>query len=670
MIRDRRVPPSIDSQAQGSRAESAIGFSGLRVIAFESRMATEVAAMIERQGGVAIVAPSMREIPIDDNPQALDFAERLLAGRIDVVIFLTGVGTRALLRVAETRHPWAAIAAALARTITVARGPKPVAALRESGVSPSIVIPEPNTWREVLIALASRMDLAAKRVAVQEYGVANRDLVAGLEARGAEVLSVPVYRWTLPEDRGPLREALRAIAGGKADVALFTSSNQVTNVMQMADADGLAEAVKRGLAAMVVGSVGPVCSEQLRANGIAVDIEPEHPKLGHLVKEAASKSTTILRRKREAQAARIEIAARAPSRPPLSAAEIPHHSLALRDHPILKACRREPAPYTPIWLMRQAGRYMPEYRRVRERYSFLEMCERPEVAAEVTVTAVERLAVDAAIVFADILLPLVPMGVGLRYEQGDGPMIDRPVRTQSDLERIPPIEVAESLGFVAEAIRLSRSALSGRVPLIGFAGAPFTLASYLIEGGGSRQYLMTKTMMYQQPQVWHRLMEMLASITAGYLNMQIEAGADLVQLFDSWVGSLGPDDYRRFVLPYTARVIAAIRPGVPVIHFGTITGNLLELMREAGGDVIGLDWRVDLAEAWARLGDSVAVQGNLDPIALFADAAEIRRRAQAILNKAAGRPGHIFNLGHGILPETPVDHVIALVDAVHELSAR
>ncbi len=230
--------------------------------------------------------------------------------------------------------------------------------------------------------------------------------------------------------------------------------------------------------------------------------------------------------------------------------------------------------------------------------------------------------------------------------------------------------MVESLGFVADSIRLARAALNGKVPLIGFAGAPFTLASYLIEGGGSRQYLATKTMIYQQPEVWTRLMELLARTTADYLNMQIDAGADIVQLFDSWVGSLGPDDYRRFVLPHTAAVIAAIRPGVPVIHFGTITGNLLELMREAGGDVIGLDWRVDLAEAWARLGDDVAVQGNLDPIALFADVSEIRRRAQAILDKAGGRPGHIFNLGHGILPQTPVDHVIALVDAVHELSRR
>jgi uroporphyrinogen decarboxylase len=320
--------------------------------------------------------------------------------------------------------------------------------------------------------------------------------------------------------------------------------------------------------------------------------------------------------------------------------------------------------------MRQAGRYMPEYRRVRQQHSFLEMCQQPELAAEVTVTAVERLGVDAAIIFADILLPLVPMNVGLHYESGDGPLIDRPLRTEDDLDRIPPVIALESLGFVADSIRLVRAALADRTPLIGFAGAPFTLASYLIEGGSSRQYQATKTLMYTQPATWHRMMEMIARVTADYLNMQVDAGADVVQLFDSWVGSLSPDDYRRFVLPHTRNVIAAVRKAVPVIHFGTITGNLLELMREAGGDVIGLDWRVDLAQAWARLGAGVAVQGNLDPIALFAEVPEIRRRARLILDSAGGRPGHIFNLGHGILPETQVDHVIALVDAVHEMSQR
>ncbi len=659
------------------------GFNGLRVVAFESRMAAETRILIERLGGRAIVAPSMREVPLEDNYAALDFGDRLIAGKFNVVIFLTGVGVRELLKVIETRHQRTSIIAALERVVTVARGPKPVAALRNLGMTPSITIPEPNTWRELLTGLAVRVQLAGKSIAMQEYGVPNRELSASLAARGATVTVVPVYRWTLPEDRQPLRDAIKTIAAGDANVVLFTSSNQVTNVIQVAEADGAGAGLRHGLASAVIASVGPVCSEELRRRGIQVDIEPEHPKLGHLVRAAATRCAAVIAGKRSTDSIRAAGAgARTSDESSASATAIvsekadaansPNPALpgSLRDHPFMRACRREPTPYTPIWLMRQAGRYMPEYRRVRQQHSFLEMCQRSDLAAEVTVTAVERLGVDAAIIFADILLPLVPMNVGLHYETGDGPVIDRPLRSDRDLGRIPPVVALESLGFVAESIRLVRRALGDRTPLIGFAGAPFTLASYLIEGGSSRSYQATKTLMYTQPATWHRMMEMIARVTADYLNMQVDAGADVVQLFDSWVGSLSPEDYRRFVLPHTRNVIKAVRASVPVIHFGTVTGNLLKLMREAGGDVIGLDWRVDLAEAWARLGQGVAVQGNLDPIALFAEIPEIRQRARAILESAAGRPGHIFNLGHGILPETPVDHVIALVDTVHEMSRR
>ncbi|MBI3077861.1 MAG: uroporphyrinogen decarboxylase [Deltaproteobacteria bacterium] len=338
--------------------------------------------------------------------------------------------------------------------------------------------------------------------------------------------------------------------------------------------------------------------------------------------------------------------------------------------PFLKACQREPTAYTPIWLMRQAGRYLPEYRAIRARLSFLELCKDPEAAAEVTLLPVERLGVDAAILFADILLPVEPMGVGLEFSRGEGPVIRRPVRTGADVDRLSEVDPGEAVPFVFDTVRQVRQALDGRVPLIGFAGAPFTLASYLIEGGASRDFLHTKRLMYGDPGAWSALMEKLARTVTGYLNGQIAAGAQAVQLFDSWVGCLAPEDYRERVLPHTRRVIQGITPRVPVIHFGTGTAGLLELMREAGGEVIGLDWRVDLGEAWRRLGDGVGVQGNLDPAALLATPDEVRRRAKAILDRAGGRPGHIFNLGHGVLPQTPVDHVVALVEAVHELSAR
>ncbi|MDV2503335.1 MAG: uroporphyrinogen decarboxylase [bacterium] len=337
----------------------------------------------------------------------------------------------------------------------------------------------------------------------------------------------------------------------------------------------------------------------------------------------------------------------------------------------LKACRREPTPYTPIWIMRQAGRYLAEYRAIRQKTPFLTMCKTPELAAEVTLQPLRRFALDAAIIFADILLPLEPMGADLEFTAGEGPVIHTPVRTAADVERLRLVEPEADLPFVLEAIRLVRAELEGKTPLIGFSGAPFTLASYLIEGGASRHYVETKRLMYGAPEAWDALMAKLATVTAAYLNAQIAAGVQVVQLFDSWIGCLSPADYARSVLPHSKAVISSLTPGIPVIHFGTGTATLLELMREAGGDVIGLDWRVSLGEAWERLGPTdVAVQGNLDPVALHAPESTLRDQVEAILKAAAGRPGHIFNLGHGVLPTTSVDAVSALVDMVHELSKR
>jgi uroporphyrinogen decarboxylase len=341
---------------------------------------------------------------------------------------------------------------------------------------------------------------------------------------------------------------------------------------------------------------------------------------------------------------------------------------ALQNSVFMRACRRENVPYTPIWLMRQAGRYMQEYRDVRARKSFLELCKTPSLAAEVTVTAAERLGVDAAIIFADILLIIEPMGLQLEFGKGEGPIIHNPVRAAADVERMREVDDPGALDFVFTAIRETRATLRSDLPLIGFAGAPFTLASYIVEGGASKNYVHTKSLMYNDSGAWHAMMSLISRALIKYLNAQIAAGAQAVQLFDSWVGALGPDDYREYVLPHTRDVIKGVTAGTPVIHFGTGTSGLLELMRVAGGDVIGLDWRVRLDEGWQRIGHDVAVMGNLDPVALFANRKQLLAQAQSILEQANGRPGHIFNLGHGILPETPVENVIALVDAVHEMS--
>lgn len=332
----------------------------------------------------------------------------------------------------------------------------------------------------------------------------------------------------------------------------------------------------------------------------------------------------------------------------------------------LRACHRQPVDATPVWFMRQAGRYMAEYRAIREKYSLLEICHHPDLAAEVTLQPVRALGVDAAILFADILLPVIPLGVGLEFAKGEGPVLTHPVHSLEDVRDLHPVDAETDLGYVMDAIRILRGELHD-TPLIGFCGAPFTVASYIVEGGASREFLKTKTMMYADPQTWHALMDKLAAVLTGYLLAQIRAGAQVVQVFDSWVGALSPQDYADFVQPYSRQVLqAAQATGVPVIHFGTGTATLLPAMKDAGGTVIGLDWRIPLNEGWKRLGPDVAIQGNLDPTVLFAPLPEIKKRVHDTLRRADGRPGHIFNLGHGILQNTPVDNVKAVVDMVHE----
>jgi uroporphyrinogen decarboxylase len=339
-------------------------------------------------------------------------------------------------------------------------------------------------------------------------------------------------------------------------------------------------------------------------------------------------------------------------------------------YPFLMACRRKATKYTPIWLMRQAGRYMKEYRALRRRFSFLEMCKNPELAAKVTLMPIEQLRVDAAIIFADILLPLEPMGIEFEFAKNEGPVFHHPIREMKQIETLRIIDPEEDLSFLMDAIRIVRRELGNKIPLIGFSGAPFTLASYIIEGGHSKNYILTKGLMYQDRVAWNSLMEKISEVLIRYLNAQIHAGAQALQLFDSWVGCLSPIDYGEYVLPYSKKVIEGVERGVPLIHFATSSSTLLEQMKRAGGDVIGVDWRVDLREAWARLGYDVAIQGNLDPVIVLGPVNLIEREARRILEAAEGRPGHIFNLGHGILPNTPVDHVVALVEAVHQYSSK
>ena len=335
---------------------------------------------------------------------------------------------------------------------------------------------------------------------------------------------------------------------------------------------------------------------------------------------------------------------------------------------ILRACLRQPVDRTPVWFLRQAGRYMAEYQAVRRHHSLLEICKQPALAAEVTITAAEKLDVDAAIIFADLLLPLECLGLDFEFQAGEGPVIHAPVRTAEAVSRLRTDRTSD-LSYVADAIQRVAAHFRDRLAVIGFCAAPFTLASYMIEGGGSRNYVHTKTLMYRQPDAWRALLEKLSIVLAAFARQQVEAGAEVIQIFDSWAGSLSPQDYREFVLPITKTLVREVQSfGVPVIYFGVDTATLLPSMRETGADVLGLDWRTPLDQAWHNLDYSCAVQGNLDPITLFAEPDLIRNRVRHILTQAAGRPGHIFNLGHGIVPETPVENVQAVVRMVRETS--
>lgn len=636
-------------------ANTKANFKGLQIAALESRRAEDMARLITRIGGVAHVSPSMREVPIEPNRGAIDFAYRLMTGQVSVVILMTGVGFRYLLRSVEKHVDRQRFLDSLSDVVTICRGPKPAAALKEVGIKPTHRVPEPNTWRELLQTIDADVAVANQVVGLQEYGITNASLIAGLEARGATVEPVRVYGWEFPEDTTPLEENVRALAAGQRDMLLLTSAHQVVNMLRMAEQLNVVESLRQGLHGTVIASIGPTTTQMLEECEIHVDIEPSHVKMGHLVTEAAQRGVTLVESKKRGFAAS----------PPIANLEHPSNASLF-----MKACRGEPTERTPVWLMRQAGRYMAEYREVRAKQTFLELCAQPKLCSEVMCTAVDRLGVDAAIIFSDLLPILVPMGFDLEFAKGDGPVIHNPARDLDAVKRVKGLHAPEELDFVYETVRQTRADIPESIPVIGFAGSPFTLASYAIEGGGSKQYVNTKKLMRSKCGGWDLLMEKLSEAITVYLNHQIAAGAQCVQLFDSWAGCLSPQDYTTFVLPWMKQIIAGITPGVPVINFATGNPELLPLMRADRRTVVGVDWRIPLDVAWERIGHDCSVQGNLDPAVLLADPDVIHSAVDELLRSVDGRPGHIFNLGHGVFKETRVENAIALVEAVKELSQR
>jgi len=695
-------PPSLAADLRAT-------FAGARVAAFESRQQTAMEQLIRKHGGQPHVSPALQELPLAAaaSPAMAQFAHRLLDGSLDTVIAMTGVGFRYLIDSLSTDFPRQRILDFLSDITTIARGPKPNAAMHQMGITARYKVPPPHTWREIL-GLVDAQGLAANRhIALLEYGESSPGLISGLEARGASVLPVTIYRWGLPDDLQPLEDNIRRLLAGQIDMALFTSAQQVVHLLDVAQQMGCRQDLYLALARVAIASIGPTTSERLQDCGIAIAVESELGKMARLVSVAAeywkrggqralptgghSSSAPAARLAKSRTSAAADqrssgegVDPNAPAGVVLDAAlladrqaaeEAAQHFVeaAWYDGPFLRACRRQPTSVTPVWLMRQAGRYMAEYQSVRRNVSFLELCKDPSLCSEVMCTAVDKLGVDAAIIFSDLLPILEPLGFQLSFGAGHGPQIHNPIRQSVDVQRVGVLGDGcdlNELSFVFETVRQTRRDLPSSIPVIGFAGAPFTLASYCIEGGSSRNYLNTKRLMYSDQVAWDELMRRLTDSVVRYLNAQVRAGAGCLQLFDSWVGALSPADYCRYVLPHMQRLVAGLAGNVPVINFGTGNPQLLPLYAAAAPAVVGVDWRIELDQAWDWIGPNFAVQGNLDPLVLLGPLDTIRREVVRILGQAGQRAGHIFNLGHGIVPETPVDHAVELVKMVHDISGE
>ena len=587
-----------------------------------------------------------------DRNELADFVGELLTGGVDAVLLLTGAGARLLFEQAIVTTDRDRVLNSLQDCQLVSGSAATTNILIELGLTPMLRAAKMPDWRNTLKWLESEIELTQKRIAI-ESTLQDSGLVAGLESRGSRVRKLlPLKREN--EFAKRIGEALSP--SGQARLLVIPTSDAARAICGTLVASHLTKATFRH---HIVVAFGGDVADCLQQNGIEVDFTTDATDPASAAEQLASKRESLIARKQK-----FQMNMSGPNAP-ANDTNAPWYN-----SPFMKACRGEPTDVTPVWMMRQAGRYMSEYREVREKVSFLDLCANPQLCSEVMCTAVERLGVDVAIIFSDLLPILVPMGCDLEFVKGDGPVIHNPVRSAADIDRIKPLESNDELQFVMDTVTQTRADLPADMPLIGFSGAPFTLASYMIEGGGSRNYAHAKALMFGDRGAWNELMQRLSDSIVIYLKGQIEAGAQCVQLFDSWAGCLNVQHYREYVHPFVKQIIESLPEEVPVINFGTGNPALLPLYADTKASVIGIDWRVRLDEAWETVGHDRAVQGNLDPTILLTDPKTIRTHVKDVLDQAAGRPGHIFNLGHGILPQTPVDNAIALVDAVHELSKR
>ncbi len=623
----------------------------------------QLQTLVHQQGGT-VDRISLKTVA-DPAPAFSNLLSELSIGAIDIMIFRTAAGVAQFMKNLR-HHDRQRALNSLTDIRIIAASPNATSALRTNGLIPHVTVDGDANWRNVLTTIdenyrstdRSGSPLATLHIALEDC----EDwfsLSSGLEARGARVRAMELFPRLAEVPTLRVQTFFEQLEANAFEAFWFQSALDASVFLRLSKQFGRARLTDHLLDHHIVISGSHAATEILTDRGILIDLTCDQATISESLDYVATQISSLRTRKSNS----IKYMSG-----PSSSSNDPN--APWYNSPFMKACRGEPTDVTPIWMMRQAGRYMAEYREVRANVSFLELCANSQLCSEVMCTAVNRLGVDAAIIFSDLLPILVPMGLDLEFVKGDGPVIHNPVRTTADIDRVKPLDNNAELEFVMETVRLTRQDLPADMPLIGFAGAPFTLASYMIEGGASRNYAATKTMMHGDPGAWDQLMQHLVQSISIYLNGQIEAGAQCVQLFDSWAGCLSFEDYRTHVHPHVQKIIASLPSDVPVINFATGNPALLPLLADTRASVIGIDWRTRLDDAWQTVGHDRAVQGNLDPTVLLTNPTEIRRQAKIVLDQAAGRPGHIFNLGHGILPMTDVDNAIALVDAVHELSQK
>jgi len=592
--------------------------------------------------------PSQR--PDRPNRDQTEFANRVLTGDIDTVVFVTGAGTQAIIETALLTVPRQRFLDGIADIRTVAGSATAAEMLQQYGIEPTVEIANgPDdlaVWRRVLIAI-DRQGSSSNQNIVLEKSADQSSLISGLESRGARLTPLAPFVDREPDNPSSAIDLFERIDAGEYHGLIFNDASTTSRFVFLAQRYGRVRLTNHLLDDHLVICRNAGAAEILHDHGFAVDYVIKAIAPVAVVAEIGDNLAAIQKQKHL-----IRINMSGPATSPADP-QAPWYN-----NPFMKACRGEPTDVTPIWMMRQAGRYMAEYREVRDKISFLDLCANSQLCSEVMCTAVSRLGVDAAIIFSDLLPILVPMGCDLEFVKGDGPVIHNPVRTNADIDRIKALESNEELQFVMDTVSQTRNDLPADMPLIGFSGAPFTLASYMIEGGSSRNYHNTKKIMYGDPAAWKVIMQKLTDSISIYIAGQVAAGAQCIQLFDSWAGCLSYEDYKTYVHPYVKSIIASVPSSVPVINFATGNPALLPLLADTAASVVGIDWRVRLDAAWETVGHDRAVQGNLDPTVLLTDPKEIRRQAQVVLDQAGGRPGHIFNLGHGILPMTQVHSTI------------